>query len=160
LGELIDGIVLPPAFINDCDLFASGWLFAPVARNHPTALRDDQEVTPSLSQARTRLFAQHGLTANTYMELGSSEASKQAVMASLGISVLSRHNLRLELDSGLITVLDVEHFPLVRQWYAARVGRMSRHLFAGVIRRMPPTNAELTQTVPAVYAVGTIGVKQ
>ncbi len=72
-------------------------------------------------QARTRLFAQHGLTASTYMELGSSEAIKQAVMAGLGISVLSRHNLRLELDSGLLAILDVEHFPLVRQWYAVHL---------------------------------------
>lgn len=72
-------------------------------------------------QARTRLFAQHGLVANTYMELGSSEAIKQAVMAGLGISVLSRHNLRLELESGLLAILDVEHFPLVRQWYAVHL---------------------------------------
>ena len=72
-------------------------------------------------QARTRLFAQHGLTASTYMELGSSEAIKQAVMAGLGISVLSHHNLRLELDSGLLAILDVEHFPLVRQWYAVHL---------------------------------------
>ncbi len=71
--------------------------------------------------ARTRLFAEHGLTTNTYMELGSSEAIKQAVMAGLGISVLSRHNLRLELESGLLAVLDVEHFPLVRQWYAVHL---------------------------------------
>lgn len=72
-------------------------------------------------QARTRLFAQYGLTANTYMELGSSEAIKQAVMAGLGISVLSRHNLRLELESGLLAILDVEHFPLLRQWYAVHL---------------------------------------
>lgn len=71
--------------------------------------------------ARTRLFAQHGLTAKVYMELGSSEAIKQGVMAGLGISVLSRHNLGLELESGLITVLDVEHFPLVRKWYAVHL---------------------------------------
>lgn len=71
--------------------------------------------------ARTRLFAEHGLAANVYMELGSSEAIKQAVMAGLGISVLSRHNLALELDSGLIAVLDVEHFPLTRQWYAVHL---------------------------------------
>jgi DNA-binding transcriptional LysR family regulator len=72
-------------------------------------------------QARTRLFAQHGLAAKVYMELGSSEAIKQAVMAGLGISVLSRHNLSLELESGLIAVLDVEHFPLMRNWYAVHL---------------------------------------
>lgn len=71
--------------------------------------------------ARNRLFAEHGLTIRPYMELGSSEAIKQAVMAGLGISVLSVHNLRLELESGLIAILDVAHFPLVRQWYAVHL---------------------------------------
>jgi DNA-binding transcriptional LysR family regulator len=71
--------------------------------------------------ARNRLFAEHGLTIRPYMELGSSEAIKQAVMAGLGISVLSLHNLRLELKTGLIAVLDVEHFPLQRQWYAVHL---------------------------------------
>ena len=52
------------------------------------------------------------------MELGSGEAIKQAVMAGIGISVLSLHNLRLELDAGIISVLDVQHFPLVRKWHA------------------------------------------
>lgn len=71
--------------------------------------------------ARTRLFADHGLAIRPYMELGSSEAIKQAVMAGLGISVLSMHNLRLELQAGLLTVLDVQHFPLTRQWYAVHM---------------------------------------
>lgn len=80
-----------------------------------------REVGSGTRQARTRLFAQHGLAAKVYMELGSSEAIKQAVMAGLGISVLSRHNLSLELESGLLAVLDVEHFPLVRKWYAVHL---------------------------------------
>jgi LysR family transcriptional regulator, low CO2-responsive transcriptional regulator len=71
--------------------------------------------------ARIRLFAEHGLTLTPYMELGSSEAIKQAVMAGLGISVLSLHNLRLELEAGLIATLDVEHFPLMRHWYAVHL---------------------------------------
>lgn len=72
-------------------------------------------------EARTRLFSEQGLNANIYMELGSSEAIKQAVMAGLGISVLSKHNLKLELDAGLISILDVEHFPLLRHWYAVHL---------------------------------------
>lgn len=72
-------------------------------------------------EARTRLFIEHGLTPNVYMELGSSEAIKQAVMAGLGISVLSRHSLSLELEAGLLAVLDVEHFPLMRKWHAVHL---------------------------------------
>jgi DNA-binding transcriptional LysR family regulator len=67
---------------------------------------------------RTRLFEESGLKANIYMELGSAEAIKQAVMAGLGISVLSLHNLQLELDAGLLTVLDAQHFPIHKKWYA------------------------------------------
>ncbi len=55
------------------------------------------------------------------MELGSSEAIKQGVMARLGISVLSRHNLRLELAGGYIEILDVKGFPLKRRWYAVHL---------------------------------------
>nr|CAA6820411.1 MAG: RuBisCO operon transcriptional regulator CbbR [uncultured Thiotrichaceae bacterium] len=71
--------------------------------------------------ARRKLFAEHGLSANIYMELGSAEAIKQAVMAGLGVSVMSKHNLRLELDAGLMTILDVEHFPLQRKWFAVHL---------------------------------------
>ncbi len=73
--------------------------------------------------ARKRLFAKHGLEANVYMELGSGEAIKQAVMAGLGISVLSLHNLQVELDAGIISILDVQHFPMLRKWYAVHPRR-------------------------------------
>ncbi|HEC20220.1 MAG TPA: LysR family transcriptional regulator [Gammaproteobacteria bacterium] len=68
-----------------------------------------------------RLFAENGLEIQPYMDLGSSEAIKQAVMAGLGISVLSRHNLRLELAHKHIAMLDVEGFPLFYRWYAVHL---------------------------------------
>lgn len=80
-----------------------------------------REMGSGTRAARKKLFEEHGLEANVYMELGSGEAIKQAVMAGLGISVLSLHNLRLELDAGILSVLDVQHFPLVREWYAVHL---------------------------------------
>ncbi len=71
--------------------------------------------------AMERLFSEHELTINPYMQLGSSEAIKQAVMAGLGISVLSRHSLRLELAGEHIVILDVDEFPLIRRWYAVHL---------------------------------------
>lgn len=68
-----------------------------------------------------RLFDEQGLKILPYMELGSSEAIKQAVMAGLGISVLSRHNLRLELAGKHISILDVKGFPLFYRWYAVHL---------------------------------------
>jgi DNA-binding transcriptional LysR family regulator len=72
-------------------------------------------------QTVDRLFAEQGVTITPYMELGSSEAIKQGVMAGLGISVLSRHNLRLELAGNYLAILDVEGFPLKRRWYAVHL---------------------------------------
>ncbi|VAW83023.1 Transcriptional regulator, LysR family [hydrothermal vent metagenome] len=68
-----------------------------------------------------RLFAEQNIEVEPYMELGSSEAIKQAVMAGLGISVLSRHNLRLELAGTHIAILDVKGFPLFYRWYAVHL---------------------------------------
>ena len=59
---------------------------------------------------------ENGYAINPYMELGSAEAIKQGVMAGLGISALSLHNLRLEIAAGQIVVLKVEGFPLRRRW--------------------------------------------
>ena len=67
------------------------------------------------------LFAEQALKVQPYMDLGSSDAIKQAVMAGLGISVLSRHDLRLELAGNHIAVLNVEGFPLKRRWYAVHM---------------------------------------
>ena len=64
-----------------------------------------------------RLFAEHDLRITPYMELGSGEAIKQGVMAGLGVSVLSPLSFRLEQSSGLLAILNVEGFPLVRPWH-------------------------------------------
>ena len=61
-------------------------------------------------------FEEQGITINPSMELGSAEAIKQGVMAGLGISALSLHNLRLEVAAKQIVVLKVEGFPLRRRW--------------------------------------------
>ena len=55
------------------------------------------------------------------MELGSSEALKQAVMAGLGLAILSLHSLRLEQDAKKLVVLDVEGFPIKRRWFAVHM---------------------------------------
>ncbi len=68
--------------------------------------------------ALERVFAGHGLSAKVRMELGSNEAIKQAIAGGLGISVLSRHTLALDAAMGELVILDVEHFPIRRHWYA------------------------------------------
>jgi DNA-binding transcriptional LysR family regulator len=65
-----------------------------------------------------RRFAEHGnITLHPRLGLGRSEAVKQAILAGLGISALSRHALSLN-QQGQFTVLDVERFPILRHLYA------------------------------------------
>lgn len=68
-----------------------------------------------------RLLDKNALTVEPYMQLGSSEALKQAVMAGLGVAILSLHSLRLELAAKKLVILDVEGFPLKRRWYAVHL---------------------------------------
>jgi DNA-binding transcriptional LysR family regulator len=63
------------------------------------------------------LLEENRLSIKSYMELGSTEAVKQGVMAGLGIAVLSLHSIQFELESGRLKVLDVSGFPLKRRWY-------------------------------------------
>ena len=51
------------------------------------------------------------------MEMNKNEAIKQAAEVGLGVGLVSLHTVQAELASGQLCVLDVEGFPLKRQWY-------------------------------------------
>jgi DNA-binding transcriptional LysR family regulator len=51
------------------------------------------------------------------MEIRSTETIKQAVIAGMGLSFMSAHTISLELQTGSLCVLDVQGFPLMRNWY-------------------------------------------
>ena len=51
------------------------------------------------------------------MELSTDEAIKEAILAGLGISIMSRYTLGHEAGNDQLTTLDVEGFPLERHWY-------------------------------------------
>lgn len=57
------------------------------------------------------------ITPRVAMQMSSNEAIKQAVMADMGISLLSLHTIGLELDHGLIATPEVEGLPIVRRWH-------------------------------------------
>lgn len=89
-----------------------------------------REVGSGTRLAMERCFAAHHVELKTGMELGSSEAIKQGVIAQLGLSVLSQHTLTLELASGVIQVLNVENFPLIRHWYVVHLAEKKMSLVA------------------------------
>lgn len=73
-----------------------------------------------------QLLKENNVKIEPYMELGSSEALKQAVMVGLGIAILSLHSVQLECEVNKLVVLDVEGFPIKRRWYAVHL--KGRHL--------------------------------
>ncbi len=50
-------------------------------------------------------------------ELGSNEAIKNAVVAGLGLSIVSLHTIKLELEANKLVILDVKSLPIMRDWY-------------------------------------------
>jgi DNA-binding transcriptional LysR family regulator len=61
-------------------------------------------------------LSQHHLQPTFLMEMGSTEAIKQAVMAGLGVSLVSQHTIGLEWEHGLIAAPAVEGLPMMRRW--------------------------------------------
>ena len=61
-------------------------------------------------------FASHGAVPRARMELGDNESIRDALLADLGVAVMSRHALGLEPDRQLVT-LDVEGFPIEAHWH-------------------------------------------
>ena len=59
----------------------------------------------------------HHLQPVFVMEMNSTEAIKQAVMAGLGVSLLSLHTIGLEWRHGLIAAPPVQGLPLMRRWH-------------------------------------------
>jgi len=59
----------------------------------------------------------HQMAPRIVMQMSSNEAIKQAVMAGMGISLLSRHTVGLELDHGLIAAPETEGLPVMRRWH-------------------------------------------
>ena len=61
---------------------------------------------------------EHRIQPTFVMEMPSNGAIKQAVMAEMGVSLLSLHVLALKLSNGMIAVPTVEGLPVVRRWNA------------------------------------------
>lgn len=86
-----------------------------------------------------RFLAERGVHLKVSMEMNNNGAIKQGVEEGLGLGIVSIHTLERELESGRLVVLDVESFPIMRQWYI--VNRAGKRLsaiateFADFVRR-------------------------
>ena len=82
------------------------------------------------------------------MEVSSAEAQRECVVAGLGIAVLTRHALSLELATGTLKELPVAELPLYRSWCVVQ-GQAKRlspvaHAFLAFIRS---ERAQISQLV-------------
>ncbi|MEJ0095610.1 MAG: LysR family transcriptional regulator [Methylocella sp.] len=57
-----------------------------------------------------------------HVEIGSNETIKQAVMAGLGLTLISAHTIEAEVSDGRLAILDVIGLPIMRQWFAVHHG--------------------------------------
>src|SRR5213080_1375856 len=57
------------------------------------------------------------MTPRVVMQMSSNEAIKQAVMAGMGVALLSLHTVGLELDHQLIAAPETEGLPVMRRWH-------------------------------------------
>jgi DNA-binding transcriptional LysR family regulator len=70
-------------------------------------------------QLMDRFFASVRVTPRVTMTISSNETIKQAVMAGMGIALISGHTIGLELRLGLLRTLPIQGFPLMREWFVA-----------------------------------------
>ena len=128
-GALDVGLVEGP--VDDPDLITEPFhmdeLVLIVANNHRWATREQVSVaelpedpflarepgsgTQEIIQER---LAEQGIKLRPTLELGSPEALKQAVRAGLGVAIVSRATVALELEAGLLTSVPLSGLQLTR----------------------------------------------
>lgn len=84
--------------------------------------------------AMERFFRDHGLRLRAGMEMKSLEAIKQSVQAGLGLGLLPRDAIEMELAQGRLVLLDVVGFPILRHWYVAHREGKALHPAARAFR--------------------------
>ncbi|WP_020395077.1 LysR family transcriptional regulator [Thiolinea disciformis] len=71
-----------------------------------------------------RFFNEQGHTFTSTLEMGSNESIKCAVVAGLGLGIVSLHSIQMELAAKALVILPLEHFPLQRYWHiVTRAGK-------------------------------------
>lgn len=136
-GYEIDFAVMgrpPRDFPIEAETFAPHPLVLIAAPGHPLAAASDLDRTDLAEQpffmreegSGTRTVFEEFMNgilvkrAPLDIDTGSNETIKQAVMAGLGIALLSAHSVAAEVESGRLALLDVRGLPIRRDWYAVR----------------------------------------
>jgi len=117
-----------------------------------------REPGSGIRDATLRTFESMGLRPHVRMELGSNEAIKHAIVGGLGLSVLSLHTLTLEGINGPVAILDVQGFPILRQWYlvypkAKELSLVSRAFVDFALELEPRMRERMENMWPGIHAL-------
>lgn len=119
---------------DDQDLIAEAFMENPLViiapPNHPLArqsfvsleeLKNEtfimREQGSGTRNSVERFFAEKDIKISISMEMNTNAAVKQGVEEGLGLGIVSIHTIIRELEDKHIAVLNVEQFPIIRQWY-------------------------------------------
>ncbi len=106
-------IIAPP----DHPLAQKSRIALPELRNETFLLREPGSGTRSVTD---KLFARCKGLPRSGLEFGSNETIKQAVMAGMGIAVISAHTVAAELKEKRLIALDVKGLPINRKWFVVK----------------------------------------
>ncbi len=146
---------VPEQIPHEAEPFLADELVIIAASNHPLAgarrIAADRlareafilrEVGSGTRLNAEEFLRQQGISARPGLELGDNSAVKEAVAAGLGVALLSRHAIRMELALGRLAVLDVRGFPLQRRWYIVQRERQRLTHAAAAFKAFLLTSAE------------------
>jgi len=96
----------------------------PLAKEHQIPLQELTKETFLIREpgsgtrlAMERFFQEKKIRYKTGMAMSQNTAIKQAVRAGMGLAVVSKHTIELEVETGRLQILDVEEFPIMRTWH-------------------------------------------
>jgi DNA-binding transcriptional LysR family regulator len=134
LNENAPDMALMGSAPEDADLDATSFMSNPLvaiaAPDHPLAGKSRITLEQLLQErfimrepgsgtrsAIERFIEERGLKMGATMEMSRNEAIKHAVMAGLGLGILSIHTLEMELQLERLVILNVEGLPILKDWY-------------------------------------------
>src|SRR5580658_627431 len=85
--------------------------------------------------AMEQFFEERAVSYRVGMEMASNETIKQAVMAGMGVSFISRHTIDLEIQTQRLAVLNVSGTPVIKQWHVAHLSKTRLSPTAEAFRR-------------------------
>lgn len=138
LKDNLDDFVImshpPTAIPVDCADFYDDELVVAVPINHPLAALDKPIALSKLNDeawifrepgsgtryAIENMFRKYKFSPMVKMEISDNEAIKQAIMANMGISILSKQSIKVETQHDLIAELNINKFPVKHTWYLVK----------------------------------------